>query len=158
MNRICAALCTLSLAGYALSVQAEEYPHPAFWQIQTSAYTHHFHYNPEHNDQQKLLAVEYNDDSNWLLGGAAFRNSFDQPSHYLYAGKRFDSHFLPVYLKLTGGLLHGYHGEYQDKIPLNHYGVAPAIIPSLGVHLGPATAELTLLGNAALMLNVGWRL
>ncbi len=64
-----------------------------------------------------------------LAGGATFRNSFSQRSNYAYLGKRFDSDSYPVYLKLTGGLLQGYRGEYRDKIPLNRFGVAPAIIP-----------------------------
>ncbi|MCO2347029.1 hypothetical protein FA362_18360, partial [Pseudomonas aeruginosa] len=82
----------------------------------------------------------------------------DRRSNYAYLGKRFDSDSYPVYLKLTGGLLQGYRGEYRDKIPLNRFGVAPAIIPSVGVRLGPLGSELVLLGNSAAMINLGLRL
>lgn len=158
MNTRHLTLCATLLLGHSLNAHAQEPATADFWQIQTSAYTHHFSYNPEHNDRQKLLAIEYDDASRWLFGGAIFRNSFDQPSQYAYLGKRFDSQSTPLYLKITGGLLHGYRGDYKNKIPLNRYGIAPAVIPSLGLHVGPATAEVTVLGNAAVMLNVGWRL
>jgi hypothetical protein len=62
-----------------------------------------------------------------------------------------------VYLKITCGLLHGYRGEYRDKIPLNRYGVAPVIIPGIGAHLGSVSAEAVLLGASAAMLNMGYR-
>jgi hypothetical protein len=62
-----------------------------------------------------------------------------------------------VYLKLTGGLIEGYRGDYKDKIPLNHFGLAPAIVPSAGAHFGPVGAEVVLLGAAAVMVNVGLR-
>ncbi|EPO9973353.1 TPA: palmitoyltransferase PagP [Pseudomonas aeruginosa] len=129
-----------------------------FWYLQTSVYTRHFNPDPEHNNHQDLLGLEYNRADGVLAGGATFRNSFSQRSNYAYLGKRFDSDSHPVYLKLTGGLLQGYRGEYRDKIPLNRFGVAPAIIPSVGVRLGPLGSELVLLGNSAAMINLGLRL
>ena len=129
----------------------------AFWYVQTSVYTKHFSPDPEHNNNQDLIGLEYHDGSGWLVGGATFRNSFRQRSYYAYFGKRFDSDNYPVYLKLTGGLLEGYHGDYQDKIPLNRFGVAPVIIPSVGVHYGPVAAELVLLGFNAAMITTGLR-
>ena len=129
----------------------------AFWYVQTSVYTKHFSPDPEHNNNQDLIGLEYHDGSGWLAGGATFRNSFRQRSYYAYLGKRFDSERYPVYLKLTGGLLEGYHGDYQDKIPLNRFGVAPVIIPSVGVHYGPVATELVLLGFNAAMITTGLR-
>lgn len=158
MNRCKSALGIAVFSGFAASVPAQETPPQGFWQMQTSAYTRHYSYDPDHNNHQKLLGIEYNDARGWLYGGAAFRNSYDQASQYAYLGKRFDSAGLPVYLKLSGGLIHGYKGKYQDKIPLNRFGIAPAVVPALGIHMGPATAELNILGAAALMLNVGWRI
>ncbi|AZE91913.1 hypothetical protein C4J97_5261 [Pseudomonas orientalis] len=87
----------------------------------------------------------------------AFRNSFRQRSYYVYAGKRYDMAEYPVYLKATGGAIQGYRGMYRDKIPLNRYGVAPVIIPSVGVHHGPMAAELVLLGFNAAMVTTGLR-
>lgn len=134
----------------ALPVAAEE-----AWYLQTSVYTRHFHPDPEHNNHQNLIGLEYQADDGVVAGGATFRNSFRQRSQYAYVGKRFDSDVAPVYLKVTGGLLQGYRGEYRDKIPLNRFGVAPVLIPSLGARLGPVGGELVLLGNSAMMVNLG---
>ncbi|WP_397453779.1 sn-glycerol-3-phosphate transporter [Pseudomonas sp. NA-150] len=128
-----------------------------FWQVQTSAYTRHFSPKPEHNNRQKLIGVEYNEASGLLYGATTFSNSYDQQSVYGYIGKRFEHADYPVYLKVSGGLLYGYRGEHRDKIPLNNLGVAPVIIPGVGMHLGPVTAEVVLLGLSATMLNVGVR-
>ena len=128
-----------------------------FWYAQTSVYTRHFSPDPEHNNHQDLIGLEYHHRSNWLAGAATFRNSFRQRSYYAYAGKRYDMADYPVYAKLTGGLLQGYRGEYRDKIPLNRFGVAPVIIPSVGAHYGPVAAELVLLGFNAAMVTTGVR-
>lgn len=147
----------LLLAGISTGTNANEYAQQSFWQVQTSAYTRHFSSDSNHQDHQKLLGLEYNDASGWLFGAAAFRNSFDQPSQYAYGGMRWENDHWPVYAKLSGGLIHGYKGEYKDKIPLNNFGIAPALIPAIGAHWGPATGEVLLLGNSALMINLGLR-
>ncbi|WPN58324.1 MULTISPECIES: sn-glycerol-3-phosphate transporter [unclassified Pseudomonas] len=127
------------------------------WYLQTSVYTKHYSHDPDHNNNQDLIGLEREQASGWLFGGATFRNSFSQRSYYVYAGKRYESADYPVYIKLSGGLLQGYSGKYQDKIPLNHFGVAPVIIPSVGAHYGPLTAELALLGFNAVMVTTGVR-
>ena len=151
-------LFMLAHASFALAQDDTQQKDKDFWYVQTSVYTRHFSPDPEHNNNQDLIGLEYNDASGWLAGGATFRNSFSQRSYYAYAGKRFDSENYPVYLKLTGGLLEGYHGEYQDKIPLNRFGVAPVIIPSVGAYHGPVAAELVLLGFNAAMITAGLRI
>jgi hypothetical protein len=57
--------------------------------------------------------------------------------------------------KLTGGLLHGYKEPYDDKIPLNNLGVAPAAIPALGYHQKSFFVEFVQLGFSAGMINIG---
>lgn len=126
-----------------------------FWYLQTSVYTRHWSDDPDHNNHQDLIGLERNRADGMVFGGATFRNSFSQRSNYVYAGKRFDWEGTPFYAKVTGGALQGYHGKYRDKIPLNRYGVAPAIIPSFGARLGPVGTELVVLGNSAAMINVG---
>ncbi|WP_407074091.1 MULTISPECIES: sn-glycerol-3-phosphate transporter [unclassified Pseudomonas] len=128
-----------------------------FWLVQTSVYTRHFSPDPKHNNQQQLIGLERNEGSGLLYGAATFRNSYDQQSAYGYVGKRFENADYPVYVKVSGGLMYGYRGQYRDKIPFNRFGVAPVIIPSVGVHLGPVTAEAVLLGFSATMVNVGVR-
>ncbi|WP_282479563.1 sn-glycerol-3-phosphate transporter [Pseudomonas sp. UYIF39] len=127
------------------------------WYLQTSVYTKHYSDDPDHNNNQDLIGLEREQASGWLFGGATFRNSFSQRSFYAYAGKRYESADYPVYFKLSGGLLQGYSGKSKDKIPLNHFGVAPVIIPSLGAHYGPLAAELVLLGFNAVMVTTGVR-
>ena len=147
------AQATTALAGEAPVTEDDK----GFWYAQTSVYTRHFAPDPEHNNNQDLIGLERNDASGWVFGGATFRNSFSQRSYYAYAGKRYDMADYPVYLKLTGGAIQGYRGEYRDKIPLNRFGVAPVIIPSVGAHYGPVAAELVLLGFNAAMVTTGVR-
>lgn len=128
-----------------------------FWYFQTSVYTNHWRNDPDHNNHQELIGVERNLADRSLWGGATFLNSFDQRTYYLYYGRRWVSEDYPVYLKLSGGFIQGYKGEYEDKIPLNGLGVAPVLIPSVGAHFGPVGAELVVLGTAAIMVNVGVR-
>lgn len=151
------ALALMAITNGVLADDSRTEEDKGFWYLQTSVYTRHFAPDPEHNNHQDLIGLERNDASGWLYGAATFRNSFSQRSYYAYGGKRFDSQRYPLYLKLTGGLLQGYTGEYRDKIPLNRYGVAPVIIPSVGTYYGPVAAEWVLLGANAMMINVGLR-
>ena len=127
------------------------------WYLQTSVYTHHFHADPAHLNHQRLVDIEYWRDDGWLGGFAMFRNSFGQPTQYLFVGKRWrplDS--LPgAYLRVTGGLLHGYKGEYRDRIPFNSRGVAPVILPGIGYSGRRFASELVFFGTNGLMLTVG---
>lgn len=125
--------------------------------VQTSLWTMHFNPSEDHTNNQRMIGVELNKVSGWIFGLAIFRNSFDQPSEYLYAGYQWT---LPktrqlAYFKLSGGLLHGYTGEHQDAIPFNSTGIAPAILPTFGVKYKRFQSELILFGTAGMMLTVG---
>ncbi len=130
-------------------------PAEPYWYVQGSVWTTHFKPQSEHNNNQDLIGIERHRDDSYLWGAATFRHSFGGRSYYAYGGKRFDFSGTPFNAKLTAGLLHGYRGEYRDKIPLNRFGIAPAIIPSVGVSYGPLGVDLVLLGGAATMVNVG---
>ncbi len=129
-----------------------------YWYLQASVYTQHFKKNPEHNNNQELIGLERHTENSYLIGGATFLHSYGERSYYGYAGKRFDFEGTPFYGKLTAGLLYGYNGKYRNKIPLNRFGIAPAIIPSLGVKYRRVGAEIVLLGTAATMINIGFEL
>jgi hypothetical protein len=128
---------------------------------QYSVFTHHFFPSPEHVNRNHLLNLEWQTSGytvlnadRTLIGGAVFKNSFGQPSKYLYAGQKWDVHE-NVYLKLTAGLLHGYRDQYQNKIPLNRYGIAPVIVPSIGLRFRQFSLESIFLSNRAVMLAIG---
>lgn len=127
-----------------------------------SPYTEHFRHNPEYAKHTYLvdLGIQSNYDRVWgadatLFGLAVFKNSYGQPSQYIYWGQQWD--IKPwLYAKVTAGLLHGYKGKYKTNIPFNDLGVAPAIIPSVGLRYGNFRVEGVVLGFSALMFNVGY--
>lgn len=127
------------------------------WKFQTSLYTRHWSPNDDHNNNIRLINFEFETTRKWLYGFAWFDNSFDQPSQYVYAGYHWDIFDTDwAYVKLTGGLLHGYKDEYKDKIPFNGLGVAPAIVPAFGVRYKRVFSELQILGGAAITLTAGF--
>lgn len=93
----------------------------------------------------------------WLAGAALFENSFGQPTQYVYGGYRFRplEELQPLYLKVTAGLVHGYTGQYQNKIPFNNSGIAPVIIPSVGYCLSRFCSELVIFGAAGALVTFG---
>jgi hypothetical protein len=127
------------------------------WLLQTSIYTTHFKNDPRHNNNQKLVNVEYQRTDQWIFGAATADSSFDQPIQYIYAGKLWrpiESAPL-MHFKLSGGLIHGYKGEFRDKIPFNSSGVAPAILPALGLSGKHVSGEVVLFGVAGVMVTLG---
>lgn len=146
--------------------------------FQTSVWTKHYSPEPDHNNTQQLINFEYyfsepfktnttsseqtlnwRDDIRWLAGFGTFKNSYDQQSTYIYGGGRYDyplGENTQAYIKLTAGLLHGYRGEFKDKIPFNDLGVAPVILPGLGVQYRRVNVELVPFAAAGVMLNVGF--
>lgn len=129
--------------------------------VQTSLVTQHFSSDPEHTENQRLLSIELHNPERWLVGAAWFRNSFAQPSWYWYAGREFPlwqpGGGISFRAKLTAGLLRGYDGDYRDKVPFNHLGVAPAALPSIGVRWGRIESDLIVFGTAGAMITVGLR-
>ena len=143
--------------------------------LKTSLYTRHYSDDPRHNNDQRMINLEWiagpdygptwtdrafahAPQTRWLIGGAGFRNSFGQQSTYLYGGFRREltgGKHTSTYIKLTGGLLHGYRGEFRDKIPFNQFGIAPAILPAIGVDYRRMNFELIPFGKAGLMVNIG---
>ena len=162
-----AALVTAAVITCSLPAQADESGTDSSaaspwsidgWSLQTSIYTKHFDPDPEHVNNQKRLGLEAHFTNRWLAGLAVFDNSFGQPSQFLYMGKSwqlFGSDYW--HFKLMGGLLHGYKEPYEDKIPLNGLGVAPAIVPSLGFRYKWFLAEANLGGLAVNTFTAGVR-
>lgn len=155
--RFLAVSIFLALSGVtatAVDAHAEE---EARWLLQTSLYTRHYHYNPEHNEHQHLINLEYQRPDQWIVGAAAFKNSYRQPTQYVYFGMLFRPvESVPMlHFKLTGGLIHGYKGQYRDKIRYNSRGVAPAIIPAIGLSGKYVSGEVNFFGAAGMMITMG---
>jgi hypothetical protein len=128
-------------------------------EISFSPYTHHWSRSPEHK-HVVLVALDEQLPGDRLCGVSLFGNSFGQPSVYVYAGQQFNRvmGFPQLFVKLTAGILYGYVQPYEDKVPLNHNGFSPAIIPAIGYQFTPQdSAQLKVLGNAGLMLSYGRR-
>ena len=129
--------------------------------IQTSLYTRHFGDNSKYTNNQQLVGLELHSTNRWFAGGARFKNSFNQATVYLYAGREFpfwtSTNGLTLRAKMTAGLLHGYRGEYRDNIPFNRFGTAPAILPSLGLRWHRLESDLIVFGTAGLMIVAGLR-
>jgi len=124
----------------------------------------HFHPSSEHVAWNNLVALELQtnrtrifDSTRATFGLAVFNNSFGQFSQYAYWGQIWDLKQAgpgTIYGKLTVGVLHGYKGDYQDKVPLNKFGYSPAIVPTIGYRIEKVSGELALLGGNGLIFMV----
>ena len=125
--------------------------------FETSLYTRHFSNDPAHVDKQKLILGEWNITEQWLVGASFFDNSFGQPTQYVYGGWRYRpfATLQPFYVKVSAGLTHGYKDQYRDKIPFNHSGIAPIVIPSIGYCFSRVCSELVLFGGAGMLVTLG---
>lgn len=129
------------------------------WEATFSPYTLHWTYSAEHKNVF-LGAIDREVAGNRLCGISFFSNSFGQASTYAYVGQRWNplASDDKLFLKVTAGLLYGYVGNYRNKVPLNHNGFSPAIIPSLGYTFNSTdSAQVMLLGNAGVMFAYGHR-
>ena len=128
------------------------------WDLTLSPYAHHWRYNPEHRPVF-LGALDRHLSGNRFCGLALFRNSFGQPSAYVYVGQQWNQLLgqPQLFAKVSAGLIYGYKGKYQDKIPFNDYGIAPAIIPSVGYTFSAKeSVQVMVLGTAGLLFSYGY--
>jgi hypothetical protein len=153
------------LFAMAVPAQAEENTQPdASYSpnkltLSTSVATAHFHPSPEHNNHQDLILLEWNYDKDFVVGGATFKNSYYQDTQLVYWGAKFRplESTPEMYIKIVGGLIHGYKDQYQDKIPFNKYGTAPVILPSIGYCYKHLCTEVIVFGTAGAMWTAGVR-
>ncbi|HKJ96010.1 MAG TPA: sn-glycerol-3-phosphate transporter [Gammaproteobacteria bacterium] len=126
--------------------------------VQVASYVH-YHSSPEHKGPPILGAAELHwPDDNQFMGAALFNNSFGQFSQFVYYGWQFPLDWIHtgLHLKVPVGFIHGYRGDHQGDIPLNRFGVAPAILPGIGYKQGRWGADVVMLGTAALLFSVGY--
>ena len=131
-------------------------PSGDIWRVMISPFTHHYHYSEDHRNVY-MLGLEKQRADGFVVGASWFRNSFGQPSGYLYAGRRFDNFtdYDPLFAQLTAGVLYGYKPPFENKVPFNRRGFSPGAVLSVGWQFTPMySAQLNFLGNSALMLQV----
>jgi hypothetical protein len=165
---VCALLAALSSPALAidrtlcpgLGEPAAEGSTAPRYEIFASPYTHHWSFDEEHEPVYAISLSRLLPNDRYC-GFSVFRNSFGQPSAYVYLGKSWPG-LLPsvpkLYVSATAGIIYGYVGKYKDKVPLNFGGFAPVIIPAIGYRFTPQTSfEVQLLGTAAFMVGATWR-
>jgi hypothetical protein len=163
-NLLMALSSMLAVAAFAADYHcprflvAPDAPAPAHkGEITLSPYTIHWSNSAEHK-HVVLLAIDEQLPGGRLCGISFFTNSFGQPSTYVYAGKQFNQLFgqPQLFLKVTAGIIYGYVGQYQHKVPLNHGGFSPGLIPALGYKLTERDSlQVKLLGTAGVMFSYG---
>ena len=122
-----------------------------------SPYTYHFSYSDEHKPVV-LVALDEQLSGGRFCGLSFFSNSFGQPSTYVYVGQQFNGLFdnPKLFVKVSGGIIYGYVGKYQNKVPLNSHGFSPGVIPSIGYNFTEHdSVQMQLLGTAGLMFSYG---
>lgn len=127
-----------------------------YWVLTLSPYTYHWNYDPQHA-HVILAALERHRSDESFTGLSLFRNSFGQPSAYVFYGWQWNN-IVPrnpaLYAKLSLGVIYGYLPPYDDKVPLNYHGFSPGIIPALGYRLNRSDAlQINILGNAGLTFS-----
>ena len=140
------------------SVLRESFKEPS-WELVAGPFAIHWGNSSEHT-YVVLLGIEREEADGWIWGFSAFRNSFGQASAYAYYGYRWDNLFgVPaLYAKLSGGIIYGYKGQYEDKVPFNHDGFGLGIIPAIGYRLTPKDAlQVGALGTAGLIFTYNRR-
>jgi hypothetical protein len=150
-----AALLSAGAGGPALADPRASPDSPEL-RLQLSPYTWHRAPSPEHR-WVGMIGIESEHHAS-LAGVAFFRNSYGQPSVYVYPFGGVHSNLLgirPLYFKWTAGLMYGYVAPYDGNVPFNHRGFSPAVVPALGLQLAPGvTAQVNVLALAALMVQV----
>ncbi len=156
-------LCASLLSLFSATVRADSTSTSADaanarWYLTVSPFTQHYHPKSEH-DYVWLVGIERVDSKdNSLMGASFFNNSFGQPSVYFYPwGQVYPR--LWGYEKLTGkwsaGLIYGYTGQYEDKVPFNSNGYSVGFVPALSWALGSGyEAQVSFPGGAGLMFHL----
>ncbi len=128
------------------------------WRFAVSPFTHHWRYSEEHKPVWAIgIERQRADDS--LIGAAFFSNSFGQDSSYWYYGERYTGFWgrPEIFAQWSVGLLYGYRGKYEDKVPLNHKGFAPGALIGMGWNFNrDSSAQMHLLGDAGVMFQFNY--
>ena len=117
----------------------------------------HRHTNPANLNYPRRVYGEYHVSDQWLGRCRGIRQCVRQSPQAGFGGWRYRPlpDVQPLYLKILGGVVHGYRGQYRDNIPLNHSGFAPVVIPSVGYCISRVCSEVVVGGGAGMLLTFG---
>ena len=150
---------TVCLAAlYPFATQAEEEHWYNYDHLNLPAGTY-IHYDPDddHEGNRIFTSLEAVKSNDWsMVWPCSIIPSTSSPSIYTAARTGiFMARLDGFHAKITAGLIHGYKGEFKDKIPNNGEGIAPAIIPGIGYKKGRFGADIYVLGISGLLFTVG---
>lgn len=148
-----------SSAACAQESEAQDFSGKPYWEALIGPFAIHWSNSSDHKHVY-LLGIERAQADGFIWGLSAFSNSFGQPSAYAYYGYRWDNLFgnPKVYAKLSAGIIYGYKGQYEDKVPFNHDGFGLGIIPAIGYRLTSKDAlQVGMLGAAGLIFTYNRR-
>ena len=128
----------------------------AHWRAMVGPFAIHYSSSSDHKPVV-LFGMERERPDGIVWGGAVFSNSFGQPSAYAFGGQRLYgwSPWAPMYAEWSAGLLYGYVGEYQHKVPLNYQGFSPGLVGGVGWQFTPKYAgQINLLGTSGFIFLI----
>ena len=130
-----------------------------YFSLQTSLTTNHWDNDPDTNNVQELVGLEYHPDNNKFYGLAYFKNSAFQSSWYFYKGKIYswkEINDFELYGKMTYGVITGYDDEGgRYEAVWYELGTFPAVLPSVGIGYKHLSLELSLFANQGFMVHGG---
>ena len=138
----------------------EAWQERGYWRLLAAPYAPHYRPSEEHQPVW-AVGVERQRLDDWLAGASFFSNSFGQPSGYVYIGRRYPAllDVEPLFFQWSAGLMYGYVGKYESKVPANVNGFSPGALISLGWQFNrQISLAVHALGDAGLMFQFGYDL
>ncbi|MFN7726314.1 MAG: ABC transporter ATP-binding protein [Rubrivivax sp.] len=129
------------------------------WRLLVSPYAFHWRPSAEHQ-RVWAVGVERQASDASVVGASYFSNSFGQDSAYVYYGQRYQGLFgrPQLYAQWSVGMLYGYKGAYEDKVPLNNNGFSPGALLTGGWQFTREhSLAFHLLGDAGVMFEWAYR-
>ncbi len=154
---LCCATMLFGLSVFTTTVHAGIFAEDDLLSLVVGPYTYHFNTARDYNNAVWFVGLEWESSSQWEVGVSYFTNSFNQPSGYIYGGKRFvfGAPDNQLFFKITGGPLLGYKRPYDGKIPINYDGIGLGIIPCIGYKHDRVSGQVAILGKSALLFTIG---
>lgn len=119
-----------------------------------------FHWGPRDPEDRHvfLVGLEREHPNGKIDGVAYFSNTFGQESVYLFpwGGVYKNIYGIPkLNFKWTLGVIYGYKPPFEDKVPFNYKGFAPAVIPAISYDFSPNwSGQINLLGTQGVMFQI----